>query len=146
MWFKHRAWIPIAWLLSLGNVIATWFAAQPAEPWHATIHALLAVLFGVGAQRLSDRQRLKALGASDAELPTELTAMRAELAALRQAQYEILKRVERSVDGIAIEVERVGEGQRFLTKALMEARLTSDVRSPEADPHLLRRESPNDNR
>ena len=128
MWFKHRSWIPIAWILSLGNVIATWFAAQPAEPWHATIHALLAVLFGVGAQRLSDRQRLKALGASDADLPAEITAMRAELTALQQGQFDILKRVEQSVDGIAIEVERVGEGQRFLTKALTEARLTAERR------------------
>ncbi len=55
MWFKHRAWIPIAWLLSLGNLIAVWFAARPAEPWHATVHALLAVLFGLGAQRLAAR-------------------------------------------------------------------------------------------
>ena len=57
MWFKHRAWIPVAWLLSLGNVIAVWFAAQPAEPLHATVHALLAVLFGVGAERLGRRKR-----------------------------------------------------------------------------------------
>src|SRR5262245_55349564 len=53
MWFKHRAWIPIAWILSVVNVLAVWFAAQPGEPWHATSHALLGVLFAVGAQRLS---------------------------------------------------------------------------------------------
>jgi hypothetical protein len=34
-----------------------WFAARPAEPWHATIHATLAVLFGLGAQRLSYRRQ-----------------------------------------------------------------------------------------
>jgi hypothetical protein len=38
------------------NVISVWFAARPAEPWHATIHALLAVLFGLGAQRLASRR------------------------------------------------------------------------------------------
>ena len=58
MWFQHRAWIPIAWLLSLINLGSVWFAARPAEPWHATIHALLAVLFALGAQRLRARQPL----------------------------------------------------------------------------------------
>ncbi len=60
VWFKHRAWIPIAWLLSLGNLGAVWFAAQPAEPWHATGHALLAVLFALGARHLMARQRADA--------------------------------------------------------------------------------------
>jgi len=57
MWFKHRAWIPVAWLLALGNLVAVWFAAQPAEPWHATIHALLAGGFALGARRLMERRR-----------------------------------------------------------------------------------------
>jgi len=57
MWFKHRAWAPIAWALSLINLGAVWFAARPGEAWHATIHALLAALFGLGAQHLSARRR-----------------------------------------------------------------------------------------
>jgi hypothetical protein len=57
MWFKHRAWIPVAWLLALANLGAVWFAARPGETWHATAHALLAGLFAVGAQRLTARQR-----------------------------------------------------------------------------------------
>lgn len=56
MMFRHRAWPPIAWVLCLVNVVAVWFAARPAEPWHATIHAVLAVLFGWWAQHLA-RQR-----------------------------------------------------------------------------------------
>ena len=58
MWFKHRAWIPVAWILCVLNLGSVWFAARPAEPWHATIHALLAVLFGLGAQRLGARPRV----------------------------------------------------------------------------------------
>jgi hypothetical protein len=117
VWFKHRAWIPIAWLLSLANIGATWFAAQPAEPWHATSHAALAVLFALGAQRLAARRRaLKNEGG--AELPSDITALREELTALRETQAEILKRVEQTVDASAIELERIGEGQRFLTKVL----------------------------
>lgn len=53
MWFRHRAWKPIAWFLALINLGSVWFAA--AEPWHATIHALLAGLFALGAQRLGRR-------------------------------------------------------------------------------------------
>lgn len=113
MWFKHRAWIPIAWLLSLGNIVATWFAALPAEPTHATIHAALAVLFGLGAQRLAARH---ARG-DGAELPANLN-IREELAALHEGQAEILRRVEQTADSVAVELERVGEGQRFLTKVM----------------------------
>jgi len=58
--FKHPAWIRVARLLSLGNIIAVWFAAQPGEPLHATIHAVLAVLFGLGAQRLAWRRKAAA--------------------------------------------------------------------------------------
>ena len=120
MWFKHRAWIPIAWILSVVNVGAVWFAAAPGEPWHATIHAALGLLFGVGAQRLATRRRLMNLGVAGAELPGDVNTLRAELAALRQDQSEFLKRVEQSVDAVAIEVERVGENQRYLTKAMAE--------------------------
>ena len=57
MWFKHRAWIPVAWLLSLANLVSVWFAARPGEPWHASTHALLAVLFALGARRLEQRKK-----------------------------------------------------------------------------------------
>jgi hypothetical protein len=108
MWFKHRAWIPIAWLLSLGNVVSVWFAAQPAETWHATGHAMLAVLFGVGAQRLMSRRRAS-LDGTDAALGEDR-----------------MKHLEHAIDSIAIELERVGEGQRFVTKLLAERDLGGD--------------------
>jgi steroid 5-alpha reductase family enzyme len=111
MWFKHRAWIPAAWLLSLGNLVAVWFAAQPAEAWHATIHALLAVLFGVGAQRLMARRPTQHAIADDRE-----------------------KRLEQAIDAIAVELERVGEGQRFVTKLMAERGLELDRSSPSRSP------------
>ena len=58
MWFKHRAWIWVSWLVSIVNLVSVWFAARPAEPWHATIHAGLAMLFALGAQRLAARPRI----------------------------------------------------------------------------------------
>jgi hypothetical protein len=102
MWFKHRAWIPVAWLLSLGNVVAVWFAALPAEPWHATIHALLGVLFGLGAERLAARRRALSRDAEPA------------------LADDRMQRLEQAIDSIAVEVERIGEGQRFVTKLLAE--------------------------
>ena len=119
MWFKHRAWIAVAWLLCIANAGAVWFAARPGEPWHATTHALLAVLFGLGAQRSACWRSLTS-AADGAELPVDVAALRAELAALREGQSEILRRLELGVDTIAVELERVGENQRFLTKALAE--------------------------
>jgi hypothetical protein len=115
MWFKHRAWIPIAWLLSLGNLVAVWFAAQPAEPWHAAIHALLAVLFGLGAQRLMARQ----------------TAL---LRAEPVLGDDRMKRLEQAIDSIAIELERIGEGQRFVTKLFAERAREPDHSSHSRQP------------
>ena len=108
MWFRHRAWAPVAFAASLFNVGATWFAAMPGmpgmpgmgEPWHATMHSLLAALFAAGGMHLAYRNRV------------------AE--PVRTIDTEKLDRIERSVDAIALEIERVGEGQRFLTKALTE--------------------------
>ena len=102
MWFKHRAWVVVAYAASVFNVGATWFAvADGADPGHATIHALLAALFAAGGQYLAGRHRVvEPVQALDAEK---------------------LDRIERSVDAIALEIERVGEGQRFLTKALTES-------------------------
>ena len=117
MWFKHRAWVPIAWLLSVANIGAVWFAALPAEPWHATTHALLAVLFGVGAQRLMARHRASPGG--------EVTI-----------GDERLTHLENAVDAIAVELERIGEGQRFVTKLLAESGREFDrpLPSSRADP------------
>jgi hypothetical protein len=118
VWFKARAWIGVAWLLCLANVVAVWFAARPAEPWHATAHALLAVLFGLGAQRLGLR-KTSTIGAD--------VVTRQELEALlsRSDPHEVTKALE----AIAVEVERIGEGQRYLTKILVE-RSPRAIRSP----------------
>jgi hypothetical protein len=57
MWFKHRAWIPIAWFATFASVLSVFFAAREAEPWHALIHGATGVLFALGAQRLANRPR-----------------------------------------------------------------------------------------
>ena len=115
MWFKHRAWIPIAWFLSLANLGAVWFAALPGEPWHATTHALLAVLFAVGGGHLMTRR-----------LPSPIDESRVD-------------RLQQGIDAIALEVERVSEGQRFVTKILNE-KLTPSVGPGDAQPLAVERQ------
>jgi hypothetical protein len=58
---------------------------------------------------------------------------------------ERLARVEASVDAIAVELERVAEGQRFVTRLLAESkiRLEDRARSPRSPiPPVWRHESP----
>jgi hypothetical protein len=79
---------------------------------------LLAVLFGLGAQRLGLR-KTSTIGAD--------VVTRQELEALlpRSDPHEVTKALE----AIAVEVERIGEGQRYLTKILVE-RSPRAIRSP----------------
>lgn len=49
---------------------------------------------------------------------------------------ERLERIERAVDVTALEVERIGEGQRFLTRALGE-RPAADPARAEAPPRVI---------
>ena len=111
MWFKHRAWIPVAWLLCLGNVVSVWFAARPAEPWHATVHALLAVLFGLGAQRLELGKKPTA----DADVVGRLRELEARPADPDQLQ---------DVEGRLSELE---ERLDFTERALVDVRTRAQV-------------------
>jgi hypothetical protein len=88
----------------------------PAEPWHATTHALLAVLFGLGAQRLMARQGALMRGAEHA------------------LGGDRMRRLEQAIDAIAVELERIGEGQRFVTKLLAERGREPEHSSPSRQP------------
>jgi hypothetical protein len=79
MTFKPALWRPIAFGLSALNLVAVGFAAGAAEPWHAGVHAALAVAFGSWAQRLrrapggADRdERLEMLEDDVGEMRREL--------------------------------------------------------------------------
>jgi hypothetical protein len=82
MTFKPAVWKPIAIVVSAANLVAVGFAAGAAEPWHAGVHAALALGFGLWAQRLrggpapdaaEDRERLDALEGEVGSLRRELT-------------------------------------------------------------------------
>jgi hypothetical protein len=79
MTFKPKIWYPIAAGLSAINLGAVWFAAAPGEPWHATIHAGLALAFGLWAQRLRQGRGPSALQAPLEDLEFEVGKLREEL-------------------------------------------------------------------
>ena len=87
MTFKPRIWFPIAVVLSVANVVSVWFAASPAEPWHATLHGGLAVAFGLWAQRLRK-------GPNGSELQAGLEALEIEMGTLRQELSEAHERLD----------------------------------------------------
>ena len=83
MTFKPAIWRPIAAVLSVGNLVAVGFAAGAAEPWHATIHAGLALAFAAWAQRLGRAPAQPAQVESAnrmEELEAELDQLRGDLA------------------------------------------------------------------
>ncbi|MGQ0702196.1 MAG: hypothetical protein ACT4PM_03570 [Gemmatimonadales bacterium] len=93
MRFKPTIWLPIAVVLSVGNLIAVAFAARPGEPWwHATIHAGLAVAFGLWAQRL--RQKLRRASLPAGETLDAIQGLEAEVGQLRQELSEAQERLD----------------------------------------------------
>jgi hypothetical protein len=91
MTFKSAMWYPIAVVLSVGNLVAIGFAVGQSEPLHATIHAALALAFGLWAQRLRQgsgggselQARVEALEAQAGELG-EVGDLRRELSEVQE--------------------------------------------------------------
>lgn len=79
MTFKPAIWHPIAVVLSVINLAAAGFAAGSAEPWHATVHAALALAFGLWAQRLRQSPGGSERQARLEELEVEMSNLRLEL-------------------------------------------------------------------
>ncbi len=91
---KTRFWNAVLVALSAGNVIFVWFAAGD-PPWHATIHAALAVAFGVWAQR---RMRLEdaplRAHALDEGAEDDIAALRDEAGEVRRELGEVQERLD----------------------------------------------------
>src|SRR5450755_4302531 len=97
MTFKPAIWYPVAVLLSVVNVAGAWFAAGPGEPWHATIHAALAVMFGLWAQRLRQDRGMSENDARFEALEAEarrIEALEAEVVTLGQDVSELQERLD----------------------------------------------------
>jgi len=100
----------LAVLFTLANVAGAVYAGMLDEVRHAGLHVALAVLGAYGTWLIVARRRAAAasaqLAAAETGAPSELSGR--------------LTNLEQSLDAIAVEVERVGEGQRFMTRLFTE--------------------------
>jgi len=108
MTFKPTIWFPIAVGLSVINLVGVGFAAGQVEPWHAAIHAGLALAFGLWAQRLRSR-----LGGSERQArPEALEAQVSGLEALEALEVEV-SRLRQEVSDMQ---ERLDFAERLLAQ------------------------------
>jgi hypothetical protein len=84
MTFKPAIWYPIAVVLSALNLVGVGFAVGPGEPWHAGVHAALALAFGLWAQRLR-------LGRGGSDLRAQLEGLEAEVSRLDALEADMNK-------------------------------------------------------
>lgn len=87
MTFQPKIWRPIAIALSALNLVAVGFAAGDGEAWHAGIHAALALVFGLWAQRLRPAP-------APGEIPERLKGVELELGRMRQELSEAQERLD----------------------------------------------------
>ncbi len=108
---RSRVWQVAAGLFAIINVAGAGYALAAGEQMHAALHVALLVV-GLGAYavwRLAVRERRQ-------NLPQDLPNA--------QLTDERLQYLQQSVDAIALEVERIGEAQRFSDKLRAEQRET----------------------
>ena len=92
---KTRFWNAVLVLLSAGNLVSVWFAARSGEPWHATIHAALALAFGLWAQgRMRLEEARLPAGALDEGSGVEIAALGDEVGEVRRELDEMQERLD----------------------------------------------------
>ncbi|HEY9425804.1 MAG TPA: hypothetical protein VIR34_01520 [Gemmatimonadaceae bacterium] len=135
---RSRIWLTLAVLFSAANFAGGLFAAAQGELVHAGVHAALMLLGLYPVWRLTSGGRERRMQRGDEEAiqasPRDLT--------------DRLTRLEQAVDAAAIEVERVGEWQRFLTHSLTDDGAQQAARDGAAEPIPAeqREQAPHDRR
>ncbi len=133
-----KVWLALAVLFVLVNLGGVGIAAVRGELLHTGIHVLLLLPGAYVVWRLAPRHDARRLwrrrGAAIPAPPPEIT--------------DRLTDLEQSVNAVAIEVERIGEGQRFVTRLFTEngtpraagegAAEPIEIKAQEAAPHVGR--------
>lgn len=97
---RSKLWLAAASLANFVNAAGGGYAVALGEEVHAAVHAALLLLGSIWAWRLATRA-----GEPDS---------------LRLPDAARMEQLQQSVDAIAIEVERIGEAQRFTAKLKQE--------------------------
>ncbi len=107
---RSRFWRAVAAVFLLVNIAGGAYAAAEGELLHAGGHAAFFLLGAYFLWRVSPMlhaRRIGSVGGSAiADLPADLV--------------DRLTHLQQSIEGLAIEVERIGEGQQFLTRFFTE--------------------------
>lgn len=98
---RSRLWLGLASVFTLINAGGAVFAAAATEAMHTAVHVVLLAVGAYAVWRLARRARR--------QNPPSL-----------QSADSHLEQLEQSVDAIALEVERIGEAQRFMVKLQQE--------------------------
>lgn len=106
---RTQFWLAVAVLFEVVNLLGAGYAIALSEVPHASLHGVLALLGAYPVWRLALR-RGSGASAGYGEIAPDVSTSIAER----------LMRVEQSLDAVALEVERIGEGQRYLTRVLSE--------------------------
>lgn len=98
---RARLWFVVASLFTLANLAGAGVAAVGGEALHTAAHIGLMILGAYFAWRLAPRARGQEMLAEEETDPR-------------------LERLQQSLDAIGLEVERIGEAQRFTAKIVAE--------------------------
>ena len=98
---RMKIWLTVATLFTLVNVAGGWMAARTDEMMHAGVHVLLVLVGALWMSRIMARSKASPEAVANA-LP----------------QDGPLEQLQQSVDAIALEVERIGEAQRYTAKLM----------------------------
>ena len=98
---RSKVWLTVAVLFTLINFGGAFPAAIQGEWLHAGAHVVLTFVGVYWAARI-------------------WRGARPETPALTADYTDRLTNIEQSLDSVAVEIERIGEGQRFVTRVLTE--------------------------
>ena len=102
-------------LFVLVNLAGTPVAALRGELWHTVLHVVLLIVGVYAVRRLAPRRD----GDGTWRWPRSARSL------ARPDVSDRLTRLESSVEAVAVEIERIGEGQRFVTRVLADQRAAS---------------------
>ena len=129
---RSRIWLVVAALFSVGNLAGAIAAAANGEMLHSGVHVALLLLGAYFVWRLAPGSAARGIwypeGAMVPDPSRELTNR--------------LTNLEQSVEAVAIEVERIGEGQRFMTRLFTENSTPQAPREADAEPTDTRPREP----
>lgn len=109
---RPRLWLVVASIFTFINLVGAPFALAAGEGPHAAVHVVLLVVGAYFVWRLVPRVRQQ-----HQQQPGALQA------------DERLENLQQSVDAIALEVERIGEAQRYTVKLAAKQAENSPLKS-----------------